>query len=192
MANGVQQSSRGAGPRQCGSAMIAIWAWVVFLGIFLVVVVIAVLRTGSRGNSWPDIRCESWNPPSPPPAAGAAVMRPAPEQRMLENQPRLLSSLVMTADRVATEVMLARGYPLNDVEKPEYVPPEGISEHHARVVASYRDAHRLAAEYSRGRGGVEELRRARRNFRYLFAELLQDGSKWPRPVEDELMRRAGR
>jgi hypothetical protein len=165
--------------------MIAIWVWVVFLGIFLLVVVIAVLRTGSRGDSWQNIRGESWNPPPSPQAA-------ATEPRMVENQPRLLSSLVITADRVASQVMLARGYPLDDVERTEYVLPEGISEHHARVVANYRDAHRLAVDYSRGRGGVEELRRARRNFRFLFAELLQDGSKWPRPVEDELKRRAGR
>jgi hypothetical protein len=170
--------------------MIAVWAWVIFLGIFLIIVVIAVLRSGARGNSWPNIGNEGWSPPPAPPQAAPAQPRPAPEGRALETQPRLLSSLVMTADRVSAQVMLARGYPLAEIERPEYVLPDGLAEHHARVVVSYRDAHRIVCEYSRGRGGVEELRRARRNFRFLFAELLQDGSKWPRPAQDEVTRRA--
>jgi hypothetical protein len=170
--------------------MIAIWAWVVFLGIFLVIVVIAVLRSGARGNSWPNIRNERWGSPPEPPQAAPVPPRPALEARAAETQPRLLSSLVMAADRVSAQVMQARGYPLGEIERPEYVLPDGIAEHHARVVVSYRDAHRIVCEYSRGRGGVEELRRARRNFRFLFAELLQDGSKWPRPVQDEITRRA--
>jgi hypothetical protein len=76
---------------------------------------------------------------------------------------------VAAADRLVTEVMTARGYPLEDFE----TRAADLSVEHPRVVENYRIARALAVRRSRGEAGTEELRQAVVNYRALFDDLLK-------------------
>jgi hypothetical protein len=82
------------------------------------------------------------------------------------------------ADSLVTQVMTARGYPLEDFDKRA----EDVSVDHPHVVENYRTARTLIARRSRGEAGTEELRQAVVNYRALFDDLLE--------VEDRHRRRA--
>jgi plasmid stabilization system protein ParE len=72
------------------------------------------------------------------------------------------------ADRLVTEVMSARGYPVEDFD----TRANDLSVDHPRVVENYRVARRLAIRRQRGEAGTEELRQAVVNYRALFDDLL--------------------
>lgn len=76
---------------------------------------------------------------------------------------------VAAADRLVTEVMTARGYPIEDFE----TRAADLSVEHPRVVENYRIARALATRRSRGEAGTEELRQAVVNYRALFDDLLK-------------------
>ncbi|MBV9281491.1 MAG: hypothetical protein JOZ41_15535 [Chloroflexi bacterium] len=76
---------------------------------------------------------------------------------------------VNQADRLVTEVMQARGYPMGDFEQRA----EDISVNHAGVVQNYRAAHDLALRQQEGEATTEDLRQAMIHYRSLFAELLE-------------------
>jgi hypothetical protein len=76
---------------------------------------------------------------------------------------------VAAADRLVTEVMSARGYPIEDFE----TRAADLSVEHPRVVENYRIARALATRRSRGEAGTEELRQAVVNYRALFDDLLK-------------------
>jgi hypothetical protein len=78
---------------------------------------------------------------------------------------------VDAADRLVTEVMAARGYPLEDFE----TRAADLSVDHPRVVENYRTARALAVRRTRGEAATEELRRAVVNYRALFDDLLETG-----------------
>lgn len=82
------------------------------------------------------------------------------------------------ADNLVTQVMTARGYPLEDFDKRA----EDVSVDHPHVVENYRTARTLIARRSRGEAGTEELRQAVVNYRALFDDLLE--------VDDRHRRRA--
>ena len=86
---------------------------------------------------------------------------------------------VREADQLVTQVMTARGYPLEDFD----TRADDLSVDHARVVENYRTARALALRRQRGEAGTEELRQAVVNYRVLFEDLLVD-------VEDHGHRRA--
>jgi len=75
---------------------------------------------------------------------------------------------VAAADRLVSEVMAARGYPLDDFE----TRAADLSVDHPRVVDNYRTARNLADRRRRGEAGTEELRQAVVNYRALFEDLL--------------------
>ena len=76
---------------------------------------------------------------------------------------------VMEADRLVTEVMKARGYPVADFdERVDY-----ISVDHPRVVENYRAARVIVDRHKRGEAGTEDLRQALIYYRALFDELLE-------------------
>ena len=75
---------------------------------------------------------------------------------------------VVAADRLVTEVMTARGYPIEDFEKRA----ADLSVQHPRVVENYRTARGLAMRRERGEAATEELRQAVVNYRALFDDLL--------------------
>src|SRR5678809_570265 len=71
---------------------------------------------------------------------------------------------VAAADRLVTEVMEARGYPIEDFD----TRAADLSVEHPRVVENYRVARALAVRRGRGEAGTEELRQAVVNYRALF------------------------
>jgi hypothetical protein len=76
---------------------------------------------------------------------------------------------VAAADRLVTEVMSARGYPIEDFD----TRAADLSVEHPRVVENYRIARALAVRRNRGEAGTEELRQAVVNYRALFDDLLK-------------------
>ena len=75
---------------------------------------------------------------------------------------------VRNADRLVTEVMTARGYPVEDFD----TRAADLSVDHPRVIENYRVARTLALRRDRGEAGTEELRQAVVNYRQLFDDLL--------------------
>lgn len=78
-------------------------------------------------------------------------------------------SAVANADRLVTEVMKARGYPMGDFEQRA----ADISVNHSLVVRNYRIAHDIAFRDSVGETSTEELRTAMLCYRMLFEDLLE-------------------
>lgn len=76
---------------------------------------------------------------------------------------------VGAADGLVSEVMAARGYPLEDFD----TRAADLSVDHPSVVQNYRTARGLAERRSRGEAGTEELRQAVVNYRTLFDDLLE-------------------
>jgi len=76
---------------------------------------------------------------------------------------------VAAADRLVSEVMSARGYPIEDFD----IRAADLSVEHPRVVENYRIARTLAVRRNRGEAGTEELRQAVVNYRALFDDLLE-------------------
>jgi hypothetical protein len=75
---------------------------------------------------------------------------------------------VAAADRLVTQVMSARGYPIEEFE----TRAADLSVDHPRVVENYRIARGLALRRERKEAGTEELRQAVVNYRALFNDLL--------------------
>jgi hypothetical protein len=75
---------------------------------------------------------------------------------------------VAAADRLVTEVMAARGYPIEDFD----TRAADLSVDHPHVVENYRIARALARRRERKEAGTEELRQAVVNYRALFDDLL--------------------
>jgi hypothetical protein len=76
---------------------------------------------------------------------------------------------VAEADQLVTQVMTARGYPLEDFDRRA----DDLSVDHPVVVQNYRTARTLALRRQRGEAGTEEMRQAVVNYRALFDELLE-------------------
>ena len=73
------------------------------------------------------------------------------------------------ADVLVTQVMVARGYPPDDLDKRA----DDVSVDHPHVVENYRIARALMARRERGEASTEELRKAIVNYRALFDDLLE-------------------
>jgi hypothetical protein len=73
------------------------------------------------------------------------------------------------ADQLVTQVMTARGYPLEDFDRRA----DDLSVDHPVVVHNYRTARTLAERRQRGEAGTEEMRLAVVYYRALFDELLE-------------------
>jgi hypothetical protein len=76
---------------------------------------------------------------------------------------------VGAADRLVAEVMLARGYPMDDFERRA----ADISVDHPNVVENYRAAHGVYRASHEGKAETEDLRKAFVHYRALFAEILE-------------------
>jgi hypothetical protein len=76
---------------------------------------------------------------------------------------------VASADRQVADVMLARGYPVDDFERRA----ADISVDHPTLVENYRSAHSVFRAADQGRANTEDLRRAFVHYRALFEELLE-------------------
>jgi hypothetical protein len=78
-------------------------------------------------------------------------------------------SAVANADKLVTEVMKARGYPMGDFEQRA----ADISVDHSPVVTNYRVAHEIALRDAGGETSTDELRTALLHYRMLFDDLLE-------------------
>lgn len=76
---------------------------------------------------------------------------------------------LVRADRLLTDVMRERGYPIDDFEQRA----ADLSVEHADVVDDYRAAHAISVRNERGRASTEELRRAMIHYRLLFDRLVE-------------------
>jgi hypothetical protein len=74
----------------------------------------------------------------------------------------------LEADRLVTEVMQGRGYPMANFEQRV----ADISVDHARVIDNYRTARNIAMHCDRGEADTEDMRRALVCYRALFEDLL--------------------
>jgi hypothetical protein len=79
------------------------------------------------------------------------------------------SSAVGDADRLVTEVMRERGYPVDDFDQQA----ADISVDHPTVVANYRAAHSIHLSQQDGDVGTEAQRQAFVHYRALFEKLLE-------------------
>jgi hypothetical protein len=77
---------------------------------------------------------------------------------------------VADADRLITDLMRERGYPVDDFDTRS----ELVSVDHPDVVENYRTAHGIAARTVEGRTNTEDLRQAVISYRALFEEMLVD------------------
>jgi FtsZ-interacting cell division protein ZipA len=75
------------------------------------------------------------------------------------------------ADRLITDVMRKRGYPIDDFEQRA----ADISVDHPQVVDDYRAAQAIAAANERSEASTEDLRQALVHYRSLFEDLLEVG-----------------
>lgn len=73
------------------------------------------------------------------------------------------------ADRLVGDVMVARGYPVEDFEGRA----ADISVDHPSLVDHYRTAHDIAERHTMGNATTEEMRQAMIHYRALFSELLE-------------------
>ena len=76
---------------------------------------------------------------------------------------------VEEADRLVSEVMQARGYPMANFEQRA----ADVSVDHPTVVTHYRAAHEIALENEQGEANTEDLRQAMVHYRALFEDLLE-------------------
>jgi len=77
---------------------------------------------------------------------------------------------VADADRLITDLMRERGYPVDDFETRSDL----VSVDHPDVVENYRTAHGIATRTVDGRTSTEDLRQAVISYRALFEEMLVD------------------
>jgi len=91
--------------------------------------------------------------------------------------------VVVQADRVVRDLMVKRGYPMEDFEHRA----ADISVHHPELVETYRLAQAVAARDQRGEATTEDLRKAVVYYRALFDELLEvrGGNPGLRPAHKE-------
>lgn len=83
------------------------------------------------------------------------------------------SSAVGEADRLVTDVMHARGYPVEDFEEQAAI----VSVDHPTVVEHYRAAHGVHLAQRNVEVGTEDLRNAFVHYRKLFEKLLETENK---------------
>ena len=79
------------------------------------------------------------------------------------------SGAVSEADRLVTDVMRDRGYPIDDFEHRA----ADISVDHPSLVENFRAAHEIYLRSERGQASTEDLRQAFVHYRSLFDELLE-------------------
>jgi hypothetical protein len=105
----------------------------------------------------------------------------AQEQEVLRNNWRAAQARfvdepaqsIAMADRLVTEGMRTRGYPVGDFEQQV----ADLSVEHAAVLDHYREARRIAQASEAGLANTEDLRQAMVHYRALFDDLLTTASE---------------
>jgi hypothetical protein len=91
------------------------------------------------------------------------------------------SAALDDADRLLTDVMRERGYPVDDFDQRA----ADISVDHPEVVENYRSAHAIHRSKQNGDNGTENQRQAFVHYRALFDELLHDHANDNRPRNND-------
>jgi hypothetical protein len=89
------------------------------------------------------------------------------------------STALDDADRLLTEVMRERGYPVDDFHQRA----ADISVDHPTVVENYRAAHAIHLSNRNGDAGTEKQRQAFVHYRALFDKLLEDNDHKPQATD---------
>jgi hypothetical protein len=121
----------------------------------------AELRERQKRVSRFDIR------PLTPSARDGFVTRWREIQAEFVDQPK---TALDKADALLTDVMRARGYPVEDFEQRS----ADLSVDHAAVVQNYRAGRDITLRDKRGQADTEDLRQAMIHYRALFDELVED------------------
>jgi hypothetical protein len=79
------------------------------------------------------------------------------------------SQALTEADRLVTDVMRERGYPMDEFDRRV----ADVSVDHPQVVEHYRAAHAIHGANEKGEASTEDLRQAVVHYRALFTELLE-------------------
>jgi hypothetical protein len=79
------------------------------------------------------------------------------------------SGALLEADRLVTEVMRTRGYPMAEFDQRA----ADISVDHPQVIERFRAAHAIAGEADHGEASTDEMRQGLLHYRALFEELLE-------------------
>lgn len=74
------------------------------------------------------------------------------------------------ADRLLSNIMRARGYPMAHFER-RY---EDLTVDHGEVARHYREGHEITARHQQGKASTEELRQAMIHFEALFDDLVNE------------------
>jgi hypothetical protein len=85
------------------------------------------------------------------------------------------------ADRLVTDVMRERGYPMDEFDQRV----ADISVDHPQVVEHYRAAHAIQQANENGDASTEDLRQAVVHYRALFTELLETKKSEPEEARDD-------
>jgi hypothetical protein len=101
----------------------------------------------------------------PPTERDRYAQRWAVVQKQFVDDPK---SSVNEADKLVTEVMNARGYPMSEFNQRA----DDISVNYPNAVGNYRAAHDIFLRHGSGQASTEDLRKAMVHFRSLFDELL--------------------
>jgi hypothetical protein len=104
--------------------------------------------------------------PQPPADRERYATEWAAVQRTFVDDP---STAVTQADRLVSNVMAARGYPMGDFEQRA----ADLSVKYPTLVQNYRAAREVAQRHAQGQSSTEDLRRAMVYYRSLFDELLE-------------------
>ena len=113
-------------------------------------------------------------------------LTPADQTRFSESWARIQAEFVdnpvvavTRANALISEVMRARGYPVERFEQRV----ADLSVEHPNVVQHYRAAHELSQSVQHEATDTENMRQAVVHYRALFAELLQGGAAPPQSVD---------
>jgi hypothetical protein len=90
---------------------------------------------------------------------------------------------VADADRLVSDAMTARGYPIPDIQ----TRIEDLSVEHPHEVTHYRAAHEIAQRAAGGNASTEDLRQAMQHYRSIF-EILLDRRVSATEVHEEVRR----
>ncbi|WP_458319979.1 hypothetical protein [Mycolicibacterium brisbanense] len=175
------------------------WSWIVIAVVVLIIVVLALIAGASMMRKKRSDRLKDQFGPEYERAVDTAGGQRAAEKELLarerkhnklditeltpqsraryeqawqEAQARFVddpSQSVSEADRLVTEVLRERGYPIDDFEQRA----ADISVDHPKVVEHYRAGHILHLAQQRGEIGTEAQREAIVHYRTLFEELLR-------------------
>src|SRR6478672_293210 len=153
-----------------------IWGWFFIVAIVVVAVAGLIVATSAGRRKRTDRLKEQFGPEYERTVAEAGEQTAAEKELVarerkrdkLDIRPLTRAALVGDADRLVTEVMRERGYPIDDFDQRA----ADISVDHPTVVENYRAAHTIHVSQQNGGVGTEKQRQAFVHYRALFEKLL--------------------